>query len=216
MLKMASAYFESASSVRFSQSTASESRPPSSSKSAKLCQAEAHLIAFNAEHFRRILAKYAIYYNEVRTHTSLGKDPPCTRPIERLAGYIIGTLESDFGSDRGERAVARAAEQFGTMFGRLLPFRRLVDFQYRREISLAQLGRLGLELMLKLSQLGFIGIAGFRKPGDLVRGLDKLQHGQFGALHGSAGRPERCAKSSSASRLLSGSLEASAVRTKDG
>ena len=25
-----------------------------------------HLIAFNAEHLRRILAKYAIYYNEVR------------------------------------------------------------------------------------------------------------------------------------------------------
>ena len=119
------------------------------------------MIAFNAEHLRRILAKYAIYYNEVRTHTSLGKDPPCTRPIERLAGYIIGTLESDFGSDRGERAVARAAEQFGTMFGRLLPFRRLVDFQHRREISLAQLGRLGLELMLKLSPLGFIGIAGY-------------------------------------------------------
>ena len=59
------------------------------------------------------------------------------------------------------------------------------------------------------------GIACFRKPGDLVRGLDKLQHGQFGALHGLAGRPERCAKSSSASRLLSGSLEASAVRTKE-
>ena len=31
-----------------------------------------------------------------------------------------------------------------------------------------------------------------------------------------AGRPERSAKSSSASQLLSGSLEASAVRTKDG
>jgi hypothetical protein len=96
MLKMASAYFESASSVRFSQSTASESRPPSSSKSAKLCQAEAHLIAFNAEHLRRILAKYAIYYNEVRTHVSLGKDAPCTRPIERfgevVAHPILGGL----------------------------------------------------------------------------------------------------------------------------
>ena len=30
-----------------------------------------HLIALNAEHLRRILAKYAIYYNEVRTHVSL-------------------------------------------------------------------------------------------------------------------------------------------------
>src|ERR1700730_12174046 len=43
-----------------------------------------HLIAFNAEHLRRILAKYAIYYNEMRTHVSLGKDAPCTRPIERF------------------------------------------------------------------------------------------------------------------------------------
>jgi hypothetical protein len=45
-------------------------------------------IAFNAEHLRRILAKYAIYYNEVRTHVSLGKDAPCTRPIERFGDVI--------------------------------------------------------------------------------------------------------------------------------
>src|SRR5947209_14239202 len=43
-----------------------------------------HLIVFNAEHFRRILAKYASYYNEIRTHVSLGKDAPYTRQIERL------------------------------------------------------------------------------------------------------------------------------------
>jgi hypothetical protein len=30
------------------------------------------------------LAKYAAYYNEVRTHVSLGKDAPCTRAIERF------------------------------------------------------------------------------------------------------------------------------------
>jgi transposase InsO family protein len=55
-----------------------------------------HLIAFNADHLRRILAKYAIYYNEVRTHVSLGKDAPCTRPIERfgevVAHPILGGL----------------------------------------------------------------------------------------------------------------------------
>jgi transposase len=39
-----------------------------------------HLLVFNAEHLRRILAKYATYYNEVRTHVSLGKDAPCRRP----------------------------------------------------------------------------------------------------------------------------------------
>src|SRR4030095_9494855 len=42
-----------------------------------------HLIVFNAEHLRRILAVYAAYYNEVRTHVSLGKDAPFTRPVER-------------------------------------------------------------------------------------------------------------------------------------
>jgi hypothetical protein len=46
------------------------------------------LIAFNAEHLRRILAKYAIYYNEARTHVSLGKDAPCTRPIERFGDVV--------------------------------------------------------------------------------------------------------------------------------
>jgi transposase InsO family protein len=55
-----------------------------------------HLIAFNAEHLRRILAKYAAYYNEVRTHVSLGKDAPCTRSIERfgddVAHPILGGL----------------------------------------------------------------------------------------------------------------------------
>jgi hypothetical protein len=40
-----------------------------------------HLIVFNAEHLRRILAKYVAYYNDVRTHVSLGKDAPYTRAI---------------------------------------------------------------------------------------------------------------------------------------
>jgi transposase InsO family protein len=43
-----------------------------------------HLIVFNAEHFQRILEKYTTYYNEARTHVSLGKDAPRTRSIERF------------------------------------------------------------------------------------------------------------------------------------
>jgi hypothetical protein len=50
----------------------------------------------HADHLRRILAKYANYYNEMRTHVSLGKDAPCTRPIERfgqvVAHPILGGL----------------------------------------------------------------------------------------------------------------------------
>src|SRR5262249_11593511 len=55
-----------------------------------------HLIVFSAAHLRRILAKYATYYNEVRTHVSLGKDAPCTRAIEQygeiVAQPILGGL----------------------------------------------------------------------------------------------------------------------------
>jgi hypothetical protein len=59
-------------------------------------EAERLSCVMNADHLRRILAKYAIYYNEVRTHVSLGKDAPCTRPIERfgevVAHPILGGL----------------------------------------------------------------------------------------------------------------------------
>ena len=47
-----------------------------------------HLIVFNAEHLRRILAKYVAYYNDVRTHVSLGKDAPCTCAIERFGDVV--------------------------------------------------------------------------------------------------------------------------------
>jgi hypothetical protein len=47
-----------------------------------------HLVVFNGEHLRRILAKYAIYYNEVRTHVSLGKDAPRPRPIQRFGDIV--------------------------------------------------------------------------------------------------------------------------------
>jgi hypothetical protein len=49
---------------------------------------DGNLIAFNAEHLRRILARYATYYNEVRTHVSLCKDAPCTRLIERIGDVV--------------------------------------------------------------------------------------------------------------------------------
>src|SRR5437660_3699124 len=47
-----------------------------------------HLIVFNAEHLRRILAEYTTYYNHMRTHISLAKDAPYTRPIERFGDVV--------------------------------------------------------------------------------------------------------------------------------
>jgi hypothetical protein len=38
-------------------------------------------------HLRRILRAYARYYNDIRTHRSLDKDAPLSRPVQR-AGII--------------------------------------------------------------------------------------------------------------------------------
>src|SRR3981081_4667215 len=43
-----------------------------------------HLIVLGETHLRRILAKYAAYYNESRTHRSLNKDAPFHRTIQRM------------------------------------------------------------------------------------------------------------------------------------
>jgi Integrase core domain len=63
-----------------------------------------HLLVFNVEHHRRILSKYASYYNEARTHCS-GRTRPADGQsnnletlsrIQSLADYTIDTLESSF------------------------------------------------------------------------------------------------------------------------
>src|ERR1700752_4459247 len=46
-----------------------------------------HIVVFGEVHLRRILRSYASYYNEVRTHRSLDKDAPVSRPVQR-AGSI--------------------------------------------------------------------------------------------------------------------------------
>ena len=43
-----------------------------------------HMIVFGEAHLRRILGKYAAYYNVSRIHRSLNKDAPFNRAIERV------------------------------------------------------------------------------------------------------------------------------------
>ena len=42
-----------------------------------------HIIVLGEVHLRRILRSYARYYNSVRTHRSLHKDAPISRPIHQ-------------------------------------------------------------------------------------------------------------------------------------
>jgi transposase InsO family protein len=59
-----------------------------------------HVVVFGAAHLRRILAVYAAYYNDFRTHLALAKDPPLLRPIQRFgqitARPILGGLHHEY------------------------------------------------------------------------------------------------------------------------
>jgi putative transposase len=65
-----------------------------------------HVIILNARHLRRILQEYADYYNQDRTHLSLGKDSPAHRPIEGLGKVksrkILGGLHHRYYRDGPE------------------------------------------------------------------------------------------------------------------
>ena len=59
-----------------------------------------HAVVLGEAHLRRILAAYAGYYNDFRTHLSLGKDSPGHRPIQRFgqlaAQSILGRLHHQY------------------------------------------------------------------------------------------------------------------------
>jgi transposase InsO family protein len=59
-----------------------------------------HIVVFGEANLRRILGSYAGYYNEFRTHLSLGKDSPGHRPIQRFgqlaAQPILGGLHHQY------------------------------------------------------------------------------------------------------------------------
>jgi transposase InsO family protein len=59
-----------------------------------------HLIVFGKAHLRGVLAAYASYYNEVRTHLSLDKDAPDFRRMQKFgriaARPILGGLHHQY------------------------------------------------------------------------------------------------------------------------
>ena len=59
-----------------------------------------HVVILSEAHLRRVLARYADYYNNLRTHRSLSKDTPLHRAIERLgivtSRPILGGLHHQY------------------------------------------------------------------------------------------------------------------------
>jgi len=50
-----------------------------------------HIIVLGERHLRRVLREYFAYYHEFRTHLSLGKDAPVSRPFESGLDQIVAT-----------------------------------------------------------------------------------------------------------------------------
>jgi transposase InsO family protein len=59
-----------------------------------------HIVVFGEAHLRRILRSYARYYNDIRTHRSLDKDAPVSRPVQRTGSIksfpILGGLHHHY------------------------------------------------------------------------------------------------------------------------
>jgi transposase InsO family protein len=59
-----------------------------------------HIVVFGEAHLRRILRSYAHYYNDIRTHRSLDKDAPASRPVQRAGSIsshaILGGLHHHY------------------------------------------------------------------------------------------------------------------------
>ena len=59
-----------------------------------------HIVVLGEAHLRRILRAYAGYYNDIRTHRSLDKDAPVSRPVQRIgiinSHAILGGLHHHY------------------------------------------------------------------------------------------------------------------------
>jgi len=59
-----------------------------------------HFVVLGEAHLRRILRAYARYYNNIRTHRSLDKDAPVSRPVQRTGSIrshaILGRLHHHY------------------------------------------------------------------------------------------------------------------------
>ena len=51
-----------------------------------------HVVALGEHHLRRVVKSYADYYNSTRTHRSLNKDAPISRPVQSIGCIVSHAL----------------------------------------------------------------------------------------------------------------------------
>jgi putative transposase len=66
-----------------------------------------HIVICNERHLRRVLSSYVAYYQRIRTHLSLDKDCPDSRPIQpRRIGRVVAIPQVGGLHHRYERLAA--------------------------------------------------------------------------------------------------------------
>ena len=65
-----------------------------------------HVIVLSAAGLRRVVKDYVVYYMTARTHLSLGKDSPTSRPVSSSTGRVIEIPQVNGLHHRYERAAA--------------------------------------------------------------------------------------------------------------
>ena len=87
-----------------------------------------HVIVLGEAHLRRILKSYAGYYNSVRTHRSLNKDAPVSRPVQRPESLVHTPSLADFTiTTPGFRFLVHTGDYDATGLGEFLQPRRDID-----------------------------------------------------------------------------------------
>ena len=95
---------------------------------------------FGESHLRRVLASYAAYYNQARTHLALGKDAPLGRAVQR-SGVIVaipilsGPNTSGYDFRKGQVIGSTRLGAYGPVIARVR-LRRVVAGIVRRAIAI--------------------------------------------------------------------------------
>jgi uncharacterized protein (DUF1330 family) len=73
-----------------------------------------HVVALGEQHLRQVLKSYAKYYNTARTHRSLNKDAPVTRPVQQIGRIVshamVGPPAAKAIRDGGGKYIVRGGE----------------------------------------------------------------------------------------------------------
>src|SRR5665647_2570272 len=114
-----------------------------------------HIVVFGEAHLRRILRSYARYYNDIRTHRSLDKDAPVSRPVQRTGSIksFPSSADSITTMVRQESLMLPAGEIPAPERGTSRPTgnRALVSWRQRHELSVGTGDELAVTQVKRLS-----------------------------------------------------------------